>query len=545
MRKQYPIISLGLALGVCGLQAQAQSAAPGDTYAINSSSRLISFNRAAPGETLSSVKIKGLADDESILGADFRPSDGSLILLGSTGTLYTVDLETGLASFKATLAADPINDPTPDFVALSGDDFGVDFNPVVNRLRVVSNSGQNLRINVDTGATITDGVLNPGVPEVAAAAYTNSQGAACRTQLFVIDTGTDTLYLQNPPNNGTLVPIGAGLGVGDIGEVSGFDVQGNNTALAALRVKNSTQLYSVDLSTGVATALGQIGETRGQRMRALMLPIQTSTQAPGELVGLTAESNRLISFNSAAPGKLCTSPAVSGLAAGETLLGIDTRRSSATDVVSVAGNGLLYGLGSSGRLYTLDAANGAATPGQTLVEAVSVANCPAGYAGLIGSHFAVDFNPAANRLRIISDAGQNLRVNVDNGVSCNDGAINPAGSVISAAGYTNNDTDAGTGTTLYDIDAASDSLVIQNPPNNGTVAAVGSLNINITGVNGFDIFGGSNTALGAFTLDGQNNSRLYSVNLDTGAAAATPSTAINAGANVIGGGEPLKGLTAR
>ena len=84
---------------------------------------------------------------------------GELYALGSTGRIYTINTTSGAATQKAQLAADS-TDATNPFTALDGTDFGVDFNPVVDRLRVVSNTGQNLRINVDTGATITDDALN-------------------------------------------------------------------------------------------------------------------------------------------------------------------------------------------------------------------------------------------------------------------------------------------------------------------------------------------------------------------------------------------------
>src|SRR5438093_788494 len=73
---------------------------------------------------------------------DFRPANGLLYALtneGGTGRLYTIDPASGAATFRATLTADTVNDPTPTYTALSGTSFGVDFNPVPDRLRVVSN----------------------------------------------------------------------------------------------------------------------------------------------------------------------------------------------------------------------------------------------------------------------------------------------------------------------------------------------------------------------------------------------------------------------
>ena len=134
---------------------------PGDTFGLTSANRLVTFNRAAPS-VQTAVAITGLQGGEQLLGIDVRPlgaPDGVLFALGSSGRIYTIDPTSGAATQKAQLTADA-TDTTNPFTALDGTEFGVDFNPVVDRLRVVSNTGQNLRINVDTGATITDGALN-------------------------------------------------------------------------------------------------------------------------------------------------------------------------------------------------------------------------------------------------------------------------------------------------------------------------------------------------------------------------------------------------
>jgi hypothetical protein len=138
---------------------------------------------------------------------------------------------------------------------------GFDFNPVADRLRLVGDNDQNFRINVDTGEVLVDGNLafaeddiNAGVnPNITAVAYTNSFAGTTSTALYNIDTLLDTLVLQNPPNDGTLVTVGD-LGI-DFDVVGGFDIvsspDGSNTALA---VSDAT-LYSINLETGAATSL--------------------------------------------------------------------------------------------------------------------------------------------------------------------------------------------------------------------------------------------------------------------------------------------------
>jgi hypothetical protein len=146
---------------------------------------------------------------------------------------------------------------------------GFDFNPVPDRLRLVGDNNQNFRINVDTGEVIADGSLafaegdkNAGVnPNITASAYINSFDGATTTTLYNIDTLLNTLVLQNPPNDGTLVTVGE-LGV-DFGLAGGFDIvsspDGTNQAFAV----SDAILYAIDLETGAATELGMIGQEPG------------------------------------------------------------------------------------------------------------------------------------------------------------------------------------------------------------------------------------------------------------------------------------------
>ena len=184
---------------------------------------------------------------ESIVGLDIRPANGQLVGLGSTSRLYSLN--------GATAEATAIGAGTPFTPALSGTTFGFDFNPTVDRIRVVSNTGQNLRLNPDTGGLAAqDTNLNPGTPSITSVAYTNNVGNASTTQLFDIDSTSDRLLLQNPPNAGTLVDIGP-LGI-DVDANNGFDIGGRSgTALALLTVSGITSVYQINLGTGAATSV--------------------------------------------------------------------------------------------------------------------------------------------------------------------------------------------------------------------------------------------------------------------------------------------------
>ncbi len=225
-------------------------------FGVNTSNQLVRFDSATPGMVSTPIAITGLQTGENILGIDFRPVNGQLYGLGSSSRLYSINITTGAATAIGAAGA----------FTLSGTDFGFDFNPTVDRIRVVSNTGQNLRLNPDTGAiAATDTPLNPGAPSVTAAAYTNNFAGATTTTLYVIDTTTNSLYTQNPPNNGTLNLVGP-LGVVATG-TNGFDIASNGMAFAGLTVGGISQLYTINLTTGAATAVAAIGG--GNMLRGL------------------------------------------------------------------------------------------------------------------------------------------------------------------------------------------------------------------------------------------------------------------------------------
>jgi len=187
-----------------------------------------------------------------------RPKDGVLYGLSSTGRIVTINPVNGAVTAKATLAADPADRSSP-YSNLIGTGFAVDFDPSTDRLRVISDAGQNLRINVDTGATITDNAVNNA--GVTAAAYSNSYAGAITTVLYDISTGGGNLVMQTPPDDGVLVNVGS-LGANAVGDVA-MDIAGgaNGLALAALRgsFNGASVLYRVDLATGAAVPVNGAG----------------------------------------------------------------------------------------------------------------------------------------------------------------------------------------------------------------------------------------------------------------------------------------------
>ncbi len=120
-----------------------------EVVGLTSDQRLICFDEKRPGDASAIGQIFGLVIDTSLVGIDFRPANGVLYGLGNAGGVYTLSLDTAQATLRSRLN-----------VALSGSFFGVDFNPTVDRLRIVSDVGQNLRANVENGATSSDDPIN-------------------------------------------------------------------------------------------------------------------------------------------------------------------------------------------------------------------------------------------------------------------------------------------------------------------------------------------------------------------------------------------------
>jgi hypothetical protein len=198
------------------------------------------------------VAVRGV--EGRLLGIDIRPADGTLWGLSDAGILYVIDPRTGQATMKSRLSER----------FESGGRAVVDFNPTVDRLRVMGVSGANLRVNVDTGATIVDGALNyhpedrnaGTTPRITAGAYTNSVKGATATALYTIDTLLGQLNLQSPPNDGAQRTKGA-TGVA-LPPGTAFDIlsdgDGRNTGFLVA----AGGLHVIDLETGRVRTVGAI-----------------------------------------------------------------------------------------------------------------------------------------------------------------------------------------------------------------------------------------------------------------------------------------------
>jgi hypothetical protein len=248
------------------------------------------FNSMTPGSTGAVRPVMGLMG-EQLVGIDVRPATGMLYGLGTMGGLFTISLAQGEArATKVASLVDAMGMP----VALSGSFFGMDFNPVPDRLRVVSDADQNLRINVETGLTIIDGPLNypmgdPNAganPNIVAAAYTNSFAPSPRTPppgtvLFYLDSTLNTLVTTTNPNGGALTTVAM---AGNPTDQTGFDISGvTGIAYASWAGRDGLdRLFRLNLMTGMPTLVGLIGPGTLGIADIAVAPAQTP--APGALV---------------------------------------------------------------------------------------------------------------------------------------------------------------------------------------------------------------------------------------------------------------------
>jgi hypothetical protein len=247
------LAALMMVFGTVGVFAQASVT----VYALTTDDRVITFMASDPGTLTNQASISGVAEGDRLIGIDVRPATGQLFALGSAGTLYVLNPATGSATRVGSSTFNP---------ALNGSAFGFDFNPTVDRIRLTSNAGQNLRLNPNNGAVAaTDGALgyasgdrNAGsAPGIVASAYTNNFGGAGSTTLYNIDATNDVLVSQIPPNNGTLNTIGA-LGINATNDTS-FDIMSDRLGSDAGYLSLGSSFYTINLANGSASFVGTIG----------------------------------------------------------------------------------------------------------------------------------------------------------------------------------------------------------------------------------------------------------------------------------------------
>lgn len=533
--------ALGVSMLTLATAPSAQAAAGTTAYAL-SGTNLLAFDPAKP-TTVATKALTGINAGETLVGIDVRPQNGMLYGLGvnpgaDTGTLYAMAPETGYVTPVGTLGAMTLTTDgvtkvdLPDPAAVG---YGMDFNPAVDRIRVVV-GGLNFRINPNTGlpvdgdntgttsgsvsGTNPDGPVNGGTANIDAAAYTNNRANnGTISTLYTLDSLSNSLFIQNPPNTGTqtnakVVKLGASTL--NFTAASGFDIDdsvnaassnaavASGSAYAVLSVSGATKLYRINLVTGAATVVGSIGNG-SVPVQGLALQQNAST-AGRPVVGLTSNGQSLARFASTKPGEV-TTQAITGIASGDVLVGVSWRPAT----------GQLYGVAvdavdDNATLYLIDPQTGTSTaigtPGQ--IAFTTDGSTPVDFADPATTGYGVDFNATVDRIRVVNGNGLNFRFNPSNAMPTdgnNGGATvtgtNPDGSVnglalgstgLTATAYTNSYGQSLTGgvTTVYGIDPTANELTLINPPNSGTATNRKALMLSgspldVAGLVGFDI----------------------------------------------------------
>ena len=561
---------VGGVLLACAILASAGRAWAQTVYLLTTDGNLVTASASNPAQVSAPIALNGLVAGETLVGIDVRPQNQKLYALGinstaDTGTVYHLEPSNGflvpvgaVGSVAFTTDGVTVVDlPDPAVV-----DYDIDFNPTVDRIRVVASNGLNFRLNPNTGAAV-DGNLggmnsgtNPDVPinggtmGVGGAAYTNNEpdqdGLPTNnvTTLYTLDAASDSLFRTTNPNGGTQTLTGAvtlGGAPLNVSRVLGFDiapgvdVDVNNAAVTDGRgifvasIGDATSLYSIDLVSGVATAAGALNV--GVRSAAIR------TTLGAGIVRNDSGSPSITRFDPSTP-TLGTNVPVTGIASGESVVGIDGRPNT----------GQLYALGvnataDTATLYQIDPQSGAATAigvvGQIAFvdENGAAVDLPAPSVG-----YGFDFNPTVDRIRVVTGNGLNFRINPNNGSPVDGNLNNPMGSPVgintdaplvggpgaAATAYTNSfGQPAGGVTTLYSFDQVTGNLYIQDPPNFGVLKLVRNLlDPGIGGAVGFDIPSTARTSTSGAASGGEgwlladefDAVRLYRITLATGSA---------------------------
>lgn len=519
-----------------------------------SGNRLASFNTAVPTAMEAPVTLAGMLQGEELVAIARRPNNGFLYGVSVDGAgrtnLYAIHPARGLATaLWESLGYVTDDGVTPDPIV--GTRFGAHASASTDVLRVVNDTGQNYRFNLDTSIrhdadvlvanAQMDGSLNGPTTRADSMLYTDNLLGATSVSLYAIDSAIDSMCIISAPNSGTLTdcvplsrPVDAVYGFdilpGANGTTAGEPVtSGVATAIIRLAGQTAERLASIDLTNGTVSAQ-TLPIASGIRSLALQSP-------PGiPMFALSLDGTRMLLFSSNDPTTVVTRN-ITGVAAGETMVALEFR----------AHTGRLYGLAvngtaNTGTLYQVNQLAGTTTTplpsGIALVSDVGVArDLP-----LASGGYAMDFNPTSDRIRVVASNDLNFRVSPATGLPSDanpnvaglqaDPNITPSTANVAEIAHTNSMDVDGEITTLYAIDAVAGQLCIQ-VPNAGTLGSCLPLTLNgapmpLSQRRGFDIPGNVRaltadaavvSGIGYMAATGSvtGTTHLYEVNLATGA----------------------------
>lgn len=489
----------------------------GNVFALTANGRLLSFNRATPG-TVNLNKALSVPAGDVPVAIDYRPSDGLLYALtkaaDNKGRIYLVEESTANATQIAQIGTD-----------LAGAEFGMDFDPRADVLRIVSDTGQNIAFNLSTGNTGT-GTIDT-IRTVTAHAFANAFKGTKVSTSYVLDSVTDQLYSATLSGTIAFTLVGNLVDPNpvDLPAVNGFDIDAvTGAAYVAYNLSASSPVIrTINLSTGAVGSAVAINAAN-EIIRGLALPTPREPQvfAVCQLKANTAQFNSkpcndgktLVRFQASTPGAYSV--------IGE--LPIGTEKMVAMDMKPSTGE--LYGLSDAGKIYTIAPVTAAVVQKSTLATTLNFARL-----------YGFDFDPVTENIRIVGGSATgnsadvtHISVNPDTGAVTTLPPPQRAPFKITNIAFTNNNAGASS-TVLHGIDSQSDRLFridanTSAPPgsgfNPGRITQIANLGFDATDLGGFEIISpgqppASNLAYATRT-DG-SNSFLYSLNLTDGVAA--------------------------
>lgn len=475
-----------------------------DSYVLTTSNALVGVD-SSNGRTGDSLAITGLQASENLFDIDYRNADGRMWALSTLGNLYTINLETGAATLQSTLknSLDPMLN---NFALNAAETYSIDFNPTVDRLRIIGTDDMSYATNVENGLTVTNGSLTlaggPANGVVVDAAYTDtfSTTAGRGTTLFSIDAQNGALYTQNVMT-GALTQV-ASLGVAGLQDIQGYDIDPETQqGLAVFQVNGDTALYRVSTSAAatLVNGLDLDGETA--------IGFTTVTTANPTVVGLS-ESEGFFTFRYRTPETITDRTAVTGLVdpMNEVIYGMDysTNSGDATNRPQS-----LYVLTNSNLYQTNALAPSALTSPRALTGGTALD--PA-------VDYSIDFNPTNGGLRVVGsdDSNRAITITATNAATIADNAVITPGTrdLISHA-YVNS-VPGTTTTRLLAVDAAAREFVQQAVPA-ATTTSLNAISFAVARDTAFDIrYPGDAVVLFASKAASGDRTTLYSATAISG-----------------------------
>ncbi len=506
-------------------------AAPVKIWALDTNGALFFFFSDNPS-AISAKITPTVPGGDKLVAIDFRPRTAVLYAQGASGSLYWLNTTNGVATLVGAGVA-----PKEQF----GD---IDFNPVVDRIRMESGD-QNVRLNPATGVAVTDTPLkaNGAQVNVAACAYSDPSEAPSQTSLFAISNVTQKVYVQGNPNpdDGVLTEVGT-LPFAFKSNV-GFDIGQNGVGWVAVQKEGdaTSTLLRFDPSNGGTTFEAPIDG--GTPVKSIAVEVSGPTNT--HFVGIDS-SNKLVTFDSSDPTTLLSSTLITGLQAGDVIVGCDF----APGGDAATGLKVLTVNGTSGRIYPVNIRTAVAGAPVTVAPALLPPD---------GNTYGVDI--AANGIMSITAAsgtfsplgiltGQStasFRVNVNTGAGSADSTVTYASdgsaTFVPALGFTNNFRGAGATQGLRGVDVNSTTTLpfarfLSIIPGSGLATGLGEMGLFTTKTCELDVdpvgniwFCSQRVIAGTGSYVPDNFSTLYRVSPFTGGAVTVTR---------VGGGGPIK-----